>query len=69
MAALRYMSGKQLATQRSQRAETLAWIERQVLAGELIIRQATLEERERYCIGRARPIAPDPPRRIRTTLR
>ena len=55
MAALRYMSGRQLAAQRSERPEKLAWIERQVAAGELVIRQATREERRRYGITSARP--------------
>jgi hypothetical protein len=55
MAALRYMSGKQLAAQRSERPEKLAWIERQVAAGELVIRQATRAERARYGITSARP--------------
>jgi hypothetical protein len=62
MAALRYMSGRELATKRSQRDEKLAWIARQVAAGELVIRQATAEERARY------GIAPPPPRRGRVRV-
>jgi hypothetical protein len=60
MAALRYMSGKQLAAQRSERPEKLAWIECQVAAGELVIRQATREERRRYGITSARPLRSNP---------
>jgi hypothetical protein len=55
MAALRYMSGKQLAKQRSERVDKLAWIEQQVASGELVIRQATSEECRRYGIGVPRP--------------
>jgi hypothetical protein len=51
MAALRYMSGRELANRRSQRNEKLEWIEQQVACGELVIRQATAEECERYGIA------------------
>ena len=51
MAALRYMSGRELANRRSQRKEKLEWIEQQVACGELVIRQATAEECERYGIA------------------
>ena len=54
MAVLRYMSGKQLTAQRSQRLDKLEAIAQQVAAGELVIRQATSEERERYGIGQSR---------------
>jgi hypothetical protein len=35
------------------RADKLAWIERQIANGELVIRQATADERERYGIAAA----------------
>ena len=50
MAALRYMSGRELETRRSQRLDKLEWIAHQVESGELVIRQATAEERARYGI-------------------
>src|SRR5579862_9733429 len=50
MAQLRYMSARDLANQRSAGAERLAWIRHQVQTGELVIRQATPEERIRYGI-------------------
>jgi len=51
MAALRYMSGRELANRHTQRKEKLEWIEQQVACGELVIRQATAEECERYGIA------------------
>jgi hypothetical protein len=51
MAALRYMSGRELAKRGTQRIEQLEWIQQQVACGELVIRQATVEERERYGIA------------------
>lgn len=51
MAALRYMSGRELANRRTQRTEQLEWIQEQVACGELVIRQATVEECERYGIA------------------
>jgi len=50
MAALRYMSGRELATRLTERGAKLEWIEHQVASGELVIRQATPEERARYGI-------------------
>lgn len=38
-----------------ERADKLAWIEQQIASGELVIRQATQEERLRYGIG-SRPV-------------
>jgi len=67
MAALRYMSGRELATRRTQREAQLAWIEEQVASGELVIRQATPEERARYGIAPVVGCAPPPPRRQRTS--
>jgi hypothetical protein len=65
MAALRYMSGRELETRRTQRTEKLEWIEQQIATGDLVIRQATAQERARYGIApeagtrrtRARPAA------------
>jgi len=51
MAALRYMSGRELETRRSERQGKLAWIAAQVASGDLVIRQATAEERARYGIA------------------
>jgi hypothetical protein len=55
MAALRYMSGRELATRRDERVQKLEWIAQQVTTGELVIRQATAEERARYGI----PVDPE----------
>ena len=51
MAVLRYMSGRELVTRRRERVAKLEWIEEQVTRGELVIRQATPEERARYGIA------------------
>jgi hypothetical protein len=68
MAALRYMSGRELVTRRCEREAKLAWIAEQVAHGALVIRQATVEERKRYGIaadaGRA-TVAPALPARAR----
>jgi hypothetical protein len=50
MTQLRYMSRKDLANQRSESERRRAWIREQVKSGELVIRQATPEERIRYGI-------------------
>ena len=61
---LRYMSHVQLAAQRVERADKLAFIEHQVACGTLVIRQASAEERERYGISKMpRPSAHAPRRR------
>jgi hypothetical protein len=57
MTQLRYMSGRELDTRRTAREAQLAWIKEQVARGELVIRQATAEERERFGIGVPRPRA------------
>ena len=62
MTKLRYMSAKDLANQRSLSDERRVWMHRQVASGELVIRQATPEERELYGI---REPAPTPLRRPR----
>jgi len=68
MAKLRYMSGRELDKRRSARELQLAWIRQQVARGELVIRQATAEERARYGIT-APPAAPaDNARRPRRRL-
>ena len=69
MTKLRYMSGRELDGRRTARDAQLAWIKQQVARGELVIRQATAEERERYGIG-VEPPASVPrearaPRRLR----
>lgn len=57
MAQLRYMSAKDLANQRSLGDERREWIRHQVATGELVIRQATPEERRRYGIPEpAKPV-------------
>jgi|HubBroStandDraft_6_1064221.scaffolds.fasta_scaffold1419240_1 hypothetical protein len=56
MTALRYMSARDLAKQRSMSAERREWMLHQVATGELVIRQATPEERSRYRI--AEPAVP-----------
>ena len=50
MAQLRYMNAKDLANQRCASDERRRWIRHQVATGELVIRQATPEERVRYGI-------------------
>ena len=50
MTKLRYMSAKDLANQRALSDDRRVWMHRQVATGELVIRQATPEERERYGI-------------------
>jgi hypothetical protein len=50
MTQLRYMSAKDLANQRLAGEERRAWIRHQLGTGELVIRQATPEERRRYGI-------------------
>jgi hypothetical protein len=62
MTQLRYMSGKELITRRFDRDAKLAWIRQQVASGELVIRQATPAERERFGI-RAPAAAPPRARR------
>ena len=52
MTQLRYMSGKDLANQRSAGDARREWIRHQVATGELVIRQATPQERERYGISK-----------------
>ena len=64
MAQLRYMSAKDLANQRSVSDERREWMRHQVATGELVIRQATPEERRRYGIRAAAPQA-SPRRRHR----
>ena len=51
MTQLRYMSARDLANQRSLSDERRAWMLHQVATGELVIRQATPEERSRYRIA------------------
>ena len=51
MTQLRYMSARDLANQRSTSEERRAWMLHQVATGELVIRQATPEERSRYRIA------------------
>ena len=51
MTQLRYMSARDLANQRSVSDERREWMLHQVATGELVIRQATPEERSRYRIG------------------
>jgi len=58
MTQLRYMSARDLANQRSAGEERREWIRHQVSTGELVIRQATPEERERY--GISEPVAARP---------
>ena len=58
MTQLRYMSARDLANQRSVSDERREWMLHQVATGELVIRQATPEERKRYRIAE-----PAPPRR------
>ncbi len=53
MAVLRYMSGHDLTKRRAEREDKLAWIDAQVRCGELVIRQATPQERERFGIPAA----------------
>lgn len=60
MAVLRYMSGRDLVKQRSERVVKLAWIEQQVEDGTLIVRQATPAERRRYGMEPAPVEAPPP---------
>lgn len=55
MTKLRYMSAKDLANQRSLSEDRRVWMTRQVASGELVIRQATPEERERYGIHAPTP--------------
>jgi hypothetical protein len=63
---LRYMSGRELEGRRTAREAQLAWITVQVARGELVIRQATAEERVRHGIGTERsPSEPRRPRRRR----
>ncbi len=50
MARLQYMNAKDLANQRCASDERREWIRHQVATGELVIRQATPEERVRYGI-------------------
>ena len=51
MTQLRYMSARDLANQRSTSEERREWMLHQVATGELVIRQATPEERRRYRIA------------------
>ena len=51
MTQLRYMSARDLANQRSASDERREWMLHQVATGELVIRQATPEERSRYRIA------------------
>ena len=51
MTQLRYMSARDLANQRSVSDERREWMLHQVATGELVIRQATPEERSRYRIA------------------
>ena len=60
MTQLRYMSARDLANQRSTSDERREWMLHQVATGELVIRQATSEERSRYRIAE-----PAPPLRCR----
>ena len=60
MTQLRYMSARDLASQRSISDERRDWMLHQVATGELVIRQATPEERRRYRI--AEPELPTPRR-------
>jgi len=45
------MHGRELTARRSEREAKLAWIDEQVATGQLVIRQATAEECERYGIA------------------
>ena len=69
MAALRYMSGKQLSTQRTERERKLEWIKEQVATGDLVIRQATAEECARYGISAAPEAVQPAPQRARPARR
>ena len=51
MTQLRYMSARDLAKQRATSDERREWMLHQVATGELVIRQATPEERSRYRIA------------------
>jgi hypothetical protein len=62
MSELRYMSGRELVARRAEREQRLAWIAEQVARGELVIRQATAEERQRWGM----PGAQERPRARRT---
>ena len=67
MSQLRYMSGKELVTRRFDRDAKLDWIRQQVASGELVIRQATPEERERFGIRAPAVAAPKARRRSAQT--
>ena len=55
MTQLRYMSARDLANQRSVSDERREWMLHQVATGDLVIRQATPEERRRYRIAEPAP--------------